>query len=336
MSEMARRPKRTQNIRKNIKWQELEKGIKHVLDNAERLTSDGDLLLRNKRYPSSRFLTLLAQEEIGKAYLLADHWAGKRDISPSEYKEIFRSGGAHVRKLSASGRAFLRTEAWQTMGDLFAEHDQESKERSIYVDYAQAPNFGYWVTPSRDQDEEMERFLRMGKDLKKFRELTDNMDVLELADRIKRNSSAITSMRNFLNLQKEVLPSGPTTEQPLIVAPARRPPEIRVAGEFTVEYLLKKYEECLSMLARPDIEALPSWRPANLPSFSYPVPTLEKLRGDVGVIPSQNGKKGFILYHLAALRTNLFLHIHERTQNLGTLGAYEIAVDLIDLLRHKV
>lgn len=333
---MTEKKRRKISLPTNVKWDELEKGIKLVLDNAQRLNSDGEVLLRNKRFPSSRFLVLVAKEEIGKAYLLADLWAGKRDVSDAEYRKIFKSRGAHERKLSASGRAFLKTDAWQNLGDLFAEQEQDFKEKSLYVDYQQSVGFGFWTTPTKDAEEEQEWKESLGLDLKKLRHSTNAIDELFLSDQLKRNSSAISSLRTFLKEQAKILPSTPAPAQPVIVAPARQPPVIRVAEEFTVDYLLNLYEECLKMLARQDIKELPSWRPSSLPSLSYPVPTLEKLQADVNIVPSQRGKKALVLYHLASLRTNLFLELHDKTETLGHQNGCDVAVELMNEYATKV
>ena len=138
------------DITRAIKWQELEKGIELALNNAERLNSDAQLLFRNRRYPSSRFYALVAKEEIGKAFLLADHWVAKKGFSPQEYKAVFKSGAAHANKLTAAGRAFYELEAWRNMGDLFARFDLDSKEQNLYVDYHESGDFGYWAGPTHD------------------------------------------------------------------------------------------------------------------------------------------------------------------------------------------
>ncbi len=278
----------------------------------------------------------MAREEIGKVFLLADHWVSKQDLSPEEYKKIFRSGGAHARKLAAAGRAFLKAEAWQNMGDFFAEHDQESKEGSLYVDYQQSAGFGYWVGPVDYPDEQEEMMKRMEMDFKGMKQNFGKMEELDLSYQIRRSFSVIGSLRNFLEEQRKVLPGMRPPDQPVIVAPAREPPKIEVTDEFTVEYLLKMYEDCLTMLTRPDITQLPSSLPVGAPSLSWSVPYLERLQSDVRKIPSQKGKKAFVLYHLGLLRTNLGAEIHDKAQNLDHLKDYDQAIALMNEYATKV
>lgn len=309
--------------------------MERVLSNAERLNSDAELLLKNNRYPSSRFLALIAKEEIGKAFLLADLWAAKEDLSPKEYKGIFRAGAAHANKLAAAGRAFLKTEAWQNMGDLFAEFDQESKERSLYVDYHESGNFGYWTGPV--DDPELDNAMRRtGVDLDGMKNRFHRMDELDISRQIEHNFSAVGSMRNFLKTQRRVQPGMEPPTQPIIVAPIRVPPRIQVDNEFTVEYLLRSYEYCQKTLGRSDITRIPSSLPKTAPSLSWPVPTLEKLRADVERIPSEDGKRAYALYHLGLLRTNLFSEIHDKSQYLGHNEDYDSAIALMNEYAIKV
>lgn len=304
--------------------------MKRVLENVERLNLDAKLLLKSKRYPSSRFFMILAKEEIGKFFLLADKWAAQQDISPGEYKEIFRSGGAHARKLAASGRVFLKTEAWQNMGDFFAEHDQEAKERSLYVDYQESAGFGYWVNPSKDLDNEEFAKAVMGKDFGEIRKFADNIEELDLGYQTDRISSVVISLRNFIREQGKVLPGKEPPNQPVIVAPARQPPTIEVEDELTLDYLVKKYEECDHMLNRQEIEDLAPEPPSELPSLSWPVPSLDELQEAIEKIPSQNGKKAIVLYNLGLLRTNLFVKLHGKTMDLRRLKSYDSAASLMN------
>jgi len=301
---MTSKFKSNRGISRPIKWGGLEKGLVFVLDNAERLNRDANLLLKAKRYPSSRFLCLLAKEEIGKVFLIADKWVGKQSISPKDYRDIFSSGEAHQRKLAAAGRIFLRTEAWQNMPGFFAEHDQESKERSLYVDYQESGKFGYWATPLRDLNEDGKIMKSMGMDTKGMKQRLEDMDELELSYQIKRNYSAITSLRGFVKLQREALPENRPARQPVIVAPARQPPEIRVTKEFTVAQLLEFHDDWIQMLQAPE-------------SAFYPTMSTDKLRKDVESIPSQTGKLAYLLYHLGLLRNNVFIQYHNAAQTLG-------------------
>jgi AbiV family abortive infection protein len=322
-----------------IKWIELGKGLNKVLRNAERLNDDADLLLKNKRYPSATFCALLAKEEIGKFFLLADIWAAKRDVTPQDYELIFKS---HKRKLAASGRGFLKTEAWQNMPDFFAEHDQESKEVSLYVDYAGTQYGGYWKTPEKDYEETEADFAQFGipTDIRNLRRLNSSFEELYLTDQIKRSSAIISSLRGFVNEQGEVLESASPSLGPVLVAPARQPPRIVVTNEFSVDYLLGKYEEFLSIIARLGPRVPEPEEPAEYTrlhaSLSHEVPTLEKLRGDVNQIPSEAGKKAFTLYHLGLLRTNVFMETKGRVRTMGRKEHYDEGVKLMNECATKV
>lgn len=134
-----------------IKWQDLEEGITNVLDNAERLSTDAKILLGEKRFESATFLSLVAKEEIGKAFLMLDHWVSKRDMTEKEYREIFHSRNAHKKKLVAARRAFMKTQAWWGMGEVLGGQDQTEKERNLYVDFVFPSR--YWQTPTYDLEE---------------------------------------------------------------------------------------------------------------------------------------------------------------------------------------
>ena len=319
---MTKDRRRRFGIERSISWEELEDGVKHSLNNAERLNLDAERLLKARRYASSRYLALVAKEEIGKALLLADYWSVKRDVTPTDYLAIFRSGGAHKRKLAAAGRSFLKYSAWQTMSDFFAEQDQESKERSLYVDYSQGPKRGYWANPSRDLDLD-ERMLKvMGTTLKEVREPGERIDEIDIASNVEKTYSVIKSLRAFVEERKKVMPVTEPSKLPALVAPLRLPPRIRVSNVFSLEDLIKQYEIITRILRDQGAQ---------------PPTSTEKFRENIAKVPSHKGKLASALFNLGSLRSVLLLQIKERARMLAHYESkYNDAVELMNEVAMKV
>ena len=166
-------------------------------------------------------------------------------------------------------------------------------------------------------DEEEKTLKALGIDYREMKNVHNQFDDLVISDQIKRTRSASSSFRKFLVDQGKITPSAPRPEKPVIVAPIPNRPEIYVTDAFTEEELLKKYEECIEMLTRPEITRIPSSLPSDLPSHAYHIPSAEKLRKDMNGIPSLLARKAVALYYLGLLRTNLFVEINDKALNLG-------------------
>ena len=319
---MTKGRKRQIGIERPISWEELEDGVKHSLNNAERLNSDAERLLKARRYASSRYLALVAKEEIGKALLLADYWSVKRDVTPSDYLAVFRSGGAHRRKLAAAGRFFLKYGAWQVMSDFFAEQDQESKERSLYVDYSQGPKYGYWVTPSRDLDFDNRILKAIGRSLKEIRKPGERIDEIDIASNVEKTCSVIKGLRAFLEERKKVMSGTEPSKLPAMVAPLRSPPKIRVSNEFSLEDLMKQHEIITKILRDQGAQ---------------PPASAERFRKDIARVPSYKGKLASALFNIGSLRSVLLLQIEERARILAHYeNKYNDAVELMNEVAMKV
>ena len=265
---------------------------------------------------------MVAKEEIGKALLLADYWSVKREVTPTDYIAIFRSGGAHRRKLAAAGRFFLKYGAWQAMSDFFAEQDQEFKERSLYVDYSQGPKYGYWATPSRELDLDKRILKAMGRSLKEIKRPGERIDEIDIASNVEKTRSVIRSLRAFLEERKKVMPSAEPSKLPAMVAPVRPLPKIRVSNEFSLEDLIKQHELIMGILRDQGAQ---------------PATSTEKFREDIARVPSHKGKLASALYNIGSLRSLLLLQIEERTRMLAHYERkYNEAVELMNEVAMKV
>jgi len=86
----------------HIPLNELDEGIQKSVENASRYLSDAKFLYRNRRYQSSILLSMLSFEEAGKALLLMDYKAKKKQITKKQWIKKFCS---HQMKHLVSLRA---------------------------------------------------------------------------------------------------------------------------------------------------------------------------------------------------------------------------------------
>lgn len=123
------------NLRKISKIAEL------AFINSLRLHFDSVLLFNNKSYPSALFLSILAQEEVGKFYILDDFvWhstvTGRCDIEQEkEWINQVLNHGSKQRSFIMQGGLFIDSASFpkKFIKDTFSKDLEALKQNSLYV-----------------------------------------------------------------------------------------------------------------------------------------------------------------------------------------------------------
>jgi len=76
-------------VRKYFPIFDYDKGLTLSEENARRLIDDAKILFEKKRYSSASYLAIQGMEEVGKALLLLRYKREKKEITKSQWKNVF-------------------------------------------------------------------------------------------------------------------------------------------------------------------------------------------------------------------------------------------------------
>lgn len=141
-----------------------DKGIRLSKENAERLIEDAKMLFESKKYPSAFYLAVIGIEEIGKALLLLKYKKEQKEITKTQWKNVFcfhqeklriveKAITQHIRKTKAqygfgenAMRGISEGEVSNIdVSNMIVEGLKQDKDAFLYVGYDFSRSV--WSTP---------------------------------------------------------------------------------------------------------------------------------------------------------------------------------------------
>lgn len=307
-----------------MKWQILTDGIKLSLDNAERLNADAEVLLKKKRLVSSEVLIVFAKEELGKAILIMDYWASRRNLSYKEYLRLFRSREAHNEKLKTAGRAFLQADFHEVLGDFLARQERTRRERKLYVDYDFALNS--WVGPVQDFSDFFGQYgIGSVRDYREMREAGNRIDEISQTDEVVKMKKTIGSLRQLMETTStDVAESEPGRPSAKVIAFIPKKRKVEVTNEFTIDALVQILSEYESKMRDLDKQAQRDKK------WDYTIIERDAVDEYLSKLSRTFDKKALLLYAIGVLRRNLHNEYDARASDLEKSEKYKEAAQTLD------
>ena len=307
-----------------IKWETLSDSIKLCLDNAERLYNDAELLLDKERFVSSAVLVTFGKEELGKAILMIDYWASRRNLSYKEYMRLFRLREAHNEKLIAAGRAFLKAGAQSALGDFIARQERLDREKSLYVDYNFASES--WTGPVQDFTEMFQIFGTDLKEYNKMRRAMNGITKITQSQDIRLLRKTISLLRDLLvetapKISNATPEMKPVLQSVVFVSTKRK---LEVSSEFSTDeliQLLKDYAQRMSELDK---------NPARDKKWDWTLIGIAEIESYLAKLSRAADKNALLLYEIGLLRMNLYNEYSARASELESIDEYKKAAETLN------
>lgn len=306
-----------------MKWETLTDGIKLSLDNAERLNTDAEVLLKRKRLVTSNVLLAFAKEELGKAILIMEYWVSRRNMSYKDYVRFFRSREAHNEKLRTAGRAFLKADFQVVLGDFLARQERTQRERKLYVDYDFALNS--WIGPVQEFDDLFEEYgIGSVKHYREMKEAGERIDKITQSEDIIMMKKTIVSLRELVKrTAHDFAQTGQGTVSKVITfVPKKR--KVEVTNEFKVDELVQMLSEYEGKMRDMDKQAQRDKK------WDYTILERSMVDEYLSKLTRTFDKKALLLYAIGILRRNIHNEYSARALNLEKSEKYSEAAQTMN------